>query len=94
MRSAAVLALLAGCQFHPHAAGGDAAPDVVDAPVDAEPDAPPPAFCPTDPHLRLCFSFDQNPLPGSLPEEGAATNPAALTDVTWVASPHAGAEAR
>ena len=95
MRSAAVLALLAGCQFRPHAGGddvsGDAAPDVVDALADAEPDAPPPAFCPPDPHLRLCFSFDQNPLPGSLPEQGAATNPATLTDVTWVASPNGGA---
>ena len=78
--------------LHPHAAGGaddaagDAAPDVFDAPADAEPDAPPPAFCPPDPHLRLCFSFDDNPLPGSLPEQGAATNPATLTDVTWISA--------
>lgn len=90
MRSAAVLALLAGCQFHPHATGGPG--DAGDAAVaDALAEPPPPPFCAADPHLRLCFSFDQDPLPASLPEQGAALNPATLTDVTWAASPLGGA---
>jgi hypothetical protein len=92
VRIAAVIAL-AGCHFHPHAASdaGDNDAIAADAPADAAPDAPPPAFCPPDPHLRLCFSFDQNPLPASLPEQGAATNPATLTNVTSTASPLGGA---
>jgi hypothetical protein len=41
-------------------------------------------FCPTDPHLRLCFSFDHMPLPSPLPNEGAATVDAQLTNVTQI----------
>lgn len=48
-------------------------------------DAPPPAFCPPgDPHLRLCFSFDQVPLTPTLANEGGANVSAALTNVTRV----------
>lgn len=85
MRRAWLLALTA-CRFHP-----GAAQVVADAPKDAAPpdvaiDAPPP-FCPADAHLRLCFSFDQQPLPSPLGNEGAAAVSADLTNVTSVASP-------
>jgi len=97
MRFAAVLALAAGagCQFRTHElsaadAPADSPPGIgIDAPGDATTTTP--AFCPTDAHLRLCFSFDQNPLPASLPEEGSATTPAQLTSVTHIASPMGGA---
>jgi len=105
MRLAVVLALgSAACGFHAVAArssdaAGDTtgdtsdAPDgMIDAPPDAPPDAPAARFCPAnDAHLRLCFSFDQATLPASLPEEGAATMPAQLTNVTRIASPLGGA---
>lgn len=91
MRLPVVLALLGGCQFHPHAAGGPLDAHGDDAPADVALDAPPPAFCPQDEHLRMCFSFDQDPLPASLPEEGVGTVAATLTDVTSGPSPHGGA---
>jgi hypothetical protein len=92
VRFAAVLAL-AGCQFHAHATGSpDAGDDAVpDAAPDAAVDAPLPAFCPPDPHIRLCFSFDHDALAGSVPDEGAATQPATLTNVTWQATAQGGA---
>jgi hypothetical protein len=40
------------------------------------------AFCQADPHLRLCFSFDADPLPTAMPNEGAANVSATLTNVT------------
>lgn len=74
----------------------DATDAMTDAMIDATPDAPPDAapvlFCPPgNAHLRMCFSFDQATLPASLPEEGAATMPAQLTNVTRIASPLGGA---
>jgi hypothetical protein len=84
VRCVVVLALLAGCRFEHGAAGAivdDAAPAdtlAIDAAIDAAVALP----CPADTHLRLCYSFDQNPLPGSLPNEGAATVSATLTNVT------------
>ncbi len=69
----------------------DGAPDVTDPERDAAIDAPPPAFCPSDPHLRLCYSFDQDPLPESLANEGAVTASANLTNVTRIARGSGGA---
>jgi hypothetical protein len=48
-------------------------------------------FCSSDPHLRLCFSFDQTTLPASLPNEGAATISASLTSVTRTTGADGGA---
>jgi hypothetical protein len=94
MRSAAALALLASaCSFRARAAAGDAQA-AADAPADAAPDIAidaAPAFCPPSDHLRMCFSFDQAALPATLPDEGAATSSAQLTDVTRIASPLGGA---
>jgi hypothetical protein len=95
MRYLVALAALAGCGFRTHelAASSDAPLDhgTLDAPTDAPTDTAAARFCPTDSHLKLCFSFDQNPLPTSLPEEGSATLPAQLTSVTRIASPMGGA---
>lgn len=97
MRLPVVLALaaVAACGFHTHelAATGDAQRDDAggDARTDAPADAAPPAFCGSDAHLVLCFSFDQDPLPASLPDQGTATTPAQLTNVTRIASPLGGA---
>lgn len=99
MRFAVVLVLgSAACGFHAVAArssdaagdtGGDDAPDAM---IDAPPDAALARFCPAgNAHLRMCFSFDQQTLPASLPEEGAATMQAQLTNVTRIASPLGGA---
>ena len=77
MRLAVVLALApAACSFRAVAARSSDASDAAttDAPdamldePDAPPDAGPARCCPaTDPHLRMCFSFDQATLPASLP---------------------------
>lgn len=85
MRSYAVLAALAGCSFRPGVLGQADGALAGDAELDAAIDAPPLAFCPSDPHLRLCYSFDQDPLPASLPNEGAAAVSAQLTNVTRAA---------
>lgn len=78
-----MLALASGCSFqHGVAMAIEHDAEVADAAADAMIDAPPPPFCPTDAHLRLCFSFDQNPLPTSLANEGAANVSATLTNVT------------
>jgi len=73
---------LAGCGFQHGTATDDAAiPDAPDAIIDTMIDVPPPALCAADPRLRLCFSFDQDPLPTTLANEGAATVSATLTNV-------------
>ncbi|HSD86922.1 MAG TPA: LamG-like jellyroll fold domain-containing protein [Kofleriaceae bacterium] len=91
---------LAGCGFQ-HGifaasaidAGGDDGPVIDDAPVDGAPDgAAATAFCPQgDPHLRLCFSFDQATLAATLPNEGGANVSAQLTNVTRIANGTGGA---
>lgn len=59
---------------------------------DAVPDVPPPPpFCPSDSHLRLCYSFDQPTLGDSLPNEGAAAVNASLTNVRRIARGAGGA---
>jgi hypothetical protein len=87
---------LAACGFSIDGAAtvSDARPvDGARDPVpDAAPDAPPPpAFCEPEPALRLCFSFDQDPLPAMLPNEGTAEVAARLTAVSRVSSPQGGA---
>ena len=95
MRYVVALAIVAGCHFRTHelatTADAPSDPGAFDASIDAAIDAPPAGFCPTDSHLKLCFSFDQNPLPNPLAEEGSATMPAQLTNVTRIASPMGGA---
>lgn len=82
MRSYVVLAIVCGCSFRHGVLEVDGdAPLPADAAIDAAIDAPPPAFCPSDSHLRLCVSFDQDPLPATLPNEGAANVSAQLTNV-------------
>ena len=82
-RSEALLLLaLAGCGF-------ELTPPATELPP---PDAPAPPFCPPDPELRLCFSFDQEPLSALLASEGTATVTATLTSITRIArSPTRGA---
>jgi hypothetical protein len=75
--------LFSGCGFRPGIAQNDSATRA-DAAVDAPPDAPARRFCPADAHLRLCYSFEQSPLPTSLPNEGAAAVSANLTNVTRI----------
>ncbi len=90
MRSFVVLALLGGCSFrHGVAADLDATPR--DGAPDTAIDASAPPFCPADPHLRLCYSFDADPLPASMPNEGAAAAIAQLTKVTRLARGSGGA---
>lgn len=59
--------------------------------VDTMPDMSPPVFCPSDPHLRLCLSFDQSPLPAMVPNEGAVAIDATLTNVSPLATNGGGA---
>ena len=84
---------LVGCAFRPGAptnvASGDAGGSDTgnpDAPADGPLDAAAP-FCASDPHLLMCFSFDQNPLPATLPNEGTAAVSAQVTSATSIASP-------
>jgi hypothetical protein len=59
------------------------APD--DAPVDrAGEDAVSASLCDSDPDLSLCFSFDQAPLPSTLPNEGTAAVDAQLINITRI----------
>lgn len=93
MRIVVVATILAGCGFHHGALGAvdDAASDgASDGVADIALDAPA-GFCPSDPHLRLCFSFDQATLPTTLPNEGAAIVSAQLTNVTRIARGSGGA---
>lgn len=84
VRSYLVLVVLCGCSFQHGTLGPADGHAMLDAEADADVDAPLPAFCPTDPHLRLCYSFDQDPLPAMLPNEGAAAVTASLTSVTRI----------
>lgn len=83
---------LVGCGFTGR--GTDGADAAVDAAVDAAPDvagdaAPP--FCPADPHLRVCFSFDDEVAPGVLPNQGGARVDAAVANVGYTTSERSGA---
>jgi len=64
---------------------------VYDAPSDALGDALSAPFCAADPRLRLCYSFDQEPLSAVLPDEGAAAVDAQLTNVTRITRGRGGA---
>ena len=79
---AAILIALAGCSFRVSGAppGGDVEPD---AAPDVAIDAPPPT-CPTDPTLRLCFSFDGTALGPALANEGAAVVSAQTANLTRI----------
>jgi len=82
-----LLAAIGGCGFQHGQFVGDAAPHDIDtdSAVDAMIDAAAPPFCaPNDPHLRLCFSFDQVPFTPMLANEGAANVSATLTNVTRI----------
>jgi hypothetical protein len=74
---------VAGCGFEHGQFVADARQ--VDAPIDVMVDAPARPFCaPNDPHLRLCFSFDQVPFTPTLANEGAANVSATLTNVSRI----------
>jgi hypothetical protein len=84
VRRAAVLLLLvpSACGFRSPAAGEPGEPD---ASTDAAGDGPaalPP--CKADPSLLVCFSFDADPLPASLRNEGTASVAAALASITRI----------
>ncbi len=83
MRWSVVLALLVGCRFE-HGTAVATSDAALDSAVDAPVDMALVKVCPTDAHLRLCYSFDADPLPASMPDEGAANVSAMLTDVTRV----------
>ena len=89
----ALLGLLASsaCGFHsPHA--GESEPDASAddaAPLDAPAVVPP--LCAPDPDLLVCLSFDADPLPAVLPNEGSATLAAALANVGRIARGTGGA---
>lgn len=78
------LAFACGCSFQHGVLAPADGPLAPDAPPDASLDAAPPPFCPSDPHLRLCYSFDQSALASMLPNEGAAMVDASLTNVTRI----------
>jgi hypothetical protein len=84
--------LFAGCGF-PHGLGAEPLDAASDAMPDAAIDAPLAKLCPADSHLQLCFSFDSNPLPATLANEGAATISAQLTNVTRTVHGASGAAA-
>jgi hypothetical protein len=90
VRWLSILALVVGCGFrHGVSYALDGGSDAQTTPIDAPAppiDAPPP-FCSSDAHLRLCFSFDQNPVPGTLPNEGAAAVTAQVSSVGSIPSP-------
>src|SRR5437660_613614 len=73
------LAVLVGCKFHAVAERAGADGNALDvAAGDAQPAMP----CPSDPHLRVCFSFDAPSFGATLANEGAAQDAAQLTNVT------------
>lgn len=90
MRSVVLITALGACSFEgregalPDAPTADATE--VDGPaVDAPVDAPPPVLCPPgDDDLRVCFSFDEMPLPTSLVSAGTAAVTATLAEVTRI----------
>lgn len=79
------------CGFRSPAAGEPAA--LVDASLDAAIDAPAASLplCAPAPNLLVCFSFDADPLPAALPNEGSATLAAALANVGRIARGTGGA---
>ncbi len=85
-----IIAALGACSFDGREGAPPDAPTVesidVDAPaVDAPVDAPPPVLCPPgDDDLRVCFSFDEMPLPTTLVSAGTATVTATLAEVTRI----------
>ncbi len=86
-----VLVALVACSYAPQRSGlgaSDASTGGGDGDGDGDAattsDAPAVAACPSDPHLRLCFSFDQPSFGATLPDEGAAVVDAQLTNVTRV----------
>ncbi len=83
------LGTVVGCSFRPgeYRPPADASPPIDEQPIDEAVAA----FCPADAHLRLCFSFDQPTLAGTLANEGAATTSAQLTNVTRIARGSGGA---
>jgi len=81
---AVLLLALSACGFHSPKASGAGGPDA-DAGADADGDGPAPrALCEPDPSLLVCFSFDADPLPASLANEGGANVAATLSDVTRI----------
>jgi hypothetical protein len=92
VRLSLALVFAAGCAFHP--GSGNVTDDAridganADGTVDG---AAPASLCAADPHLRLCYSFDQSPLPATLPNEGAASVDARLTNVQRLARTDGGA---
>jgi len=92
MRAAVPLVLLvSACGFRsPRASepGEPGEPDAGGDPADA-PEALP--LCGSDPSLLVCFSFDADPLPTSLPNEGRANVAATLGNVTRLARGEGGA---
>lgn len=95
MLRVAVLLVLSACSFRPPAPFEPGDPDAgagdggVDAPTPDGPAAT--ALCDPDPSLLVCFSFDADPLPGSLANEGTANVAAELTGVTRIARGTGGA---
>lgn len=91
MLRAAVLLSLSACGFHSPSAG-DPAPADAAGTADAAVDAPAaPALCKPDPGLLVCFSFNADPLPASLANEGSAAIAAQATGVTRTAGQDGGA---
>lgn len=86
MLRAAVLLVLSACSFQAPAASEPGEPDASADGGDGEPDDGPAAaaLCDRDPNLLVCFSFDVDPLPASLANEGAASVAADLTNVTRI----------
>lgn len=96
----ALVLVLAGCGFRVDAGVVDADLTVRDRPDDPDSDAArdadvtvdaAPRFCESDASLRLCFSFDQDPLPEMLANEGAVAATATLRNITRISSPQGGA---
>ncbi len=92
MLRAAVILTLSACTFRapsvdtgePDASTGGGVDSLVDGPAAL-------AFCHPDPGLLVCFSFDADPLPSSLANEGVAQVAAQLTNVTRLARGTGGA---
>jgi hypothetical protein len=88
---ATLLLSLSACGFGSPSAGG-VVPEGPDAAPDAADDAPDaPALCAPDPGLLVCFSFDADPMPASIANEGAASVAAQAINVTRTPGPASGA---
>lgn len=89
MLRAAVILTLSACTFRaPSVDTGE--PDASTGGVDSLVDGPA-ALCDPDPGLLVCLSFDADPLPSSLANEGVARVAAQLTNVTRLARGTGGA---